>query len=72
MINAPAKRQINEFNFDLVSEDGVKVFVGTFRHETIEKGIKEARKACNRLALPGWRLVCRETGGGLRRCASYR
>lgn len=49
------------FTFDLAG-DGKKVFCGAFKTETLEKAVREARKRCKSLTLPGWRLHCRETG----------
>lgn len=61
MKNDKEQLELKRFTFDLIG-DGQKVFCGEFNVPDLERGVNEARKLCKRLTLPGWELLCRETG----------
>lgn len=56
--------EIKEFHFR-VEGNGVKVACAPVEARTEERAFKEALKQCKRFTLPGWLLVCEESGASM-------
>lgn len=54
-------KETRDYRFRLQGH-GQDIDAGTFNAESEEKAFREARKGCKRFSLPGWRLVCLESG----------
>jgi hypothetical protein len=54
-------KEMRDYHFRLQGH-GQDIDAGTYKAESEEKAFKEARKACRRFEIPGWRLVCLESG----------
>lgn len=57
------QQELKTFTFDLKGHDVKPLFVGKFQAVDLEHALKEARKRCKHMALPGWVLSCREEVG---------
>jgi len=55
------EKELPTFTFD-IRREGQQVPVGAFKAAKLEHAVREARKQCKSFTLPGWELVCRETG----------
>ncbi len=55
------KHETKDWHFRLEGR-GQNIDAGTYRAEKEEQAFREALKNCKRFELPGWTLICTETG----------